>query len=205
MAPLVVAYRLAAFDRPLRTEPSRVGGRFHRPEGRDPTQYLCLHPLGPWAELMRGSDLQTPEQVLAVRQRSWAVRVDLEGLPRVGFEEAVTYGIDPADLVGDDHEPCRALADRLRLTALPGFAVPSAALPGTDNVVLFGARAAAPYALEPAGAIDLPSTLTAHDGRPVRTLLDRVRFRDRPHAALEAWRAGGPFRFREPGWALRAA
>ena len=50
---VTVAYRLASWRRPLRTEPSRVAGRFHRMTEESPTQYLCLHPLGPWAEFLR--------------------------------------------------------------------------------------------------------------------------------------------------------
>ena len=60
--------------------------------------------------------------------------------------------------------------------------MPSAALPGTDNVVLFGERAAAPYLVEPLSAVDVPASLTADGGRPPLGLLDRVRRRGAPHA-----------------------
>ena len=30
-----------------------MAGRFHRMTEDIPTQYLCLHPLGPWAEFLR--------------------------------------------------------------------------------------------------------------------------------------------------------
>ena len=80
--------------------------------------------------------------------------------------------------------------------------MPSAALPGTDNVVLFGERAAAPYLVDPLGAVDVPASPTAEAGRPPLGVLERVRRRGAPHAALEAWRAGEPFRFAEPSWAL---
>ena len=74
---MTVAYRLASWRRPLRTEPSRVAGRFNRMTEESPTQYVCLHPLGPWAEFVRGSGLVTPEQLAFVRHRTWALRVDL--------------------------------------------------------------------------------------------------------------------------------
>jgi hypothetical protein len=202
---LVVAYRLAAWRRPLRTEPSRVAGRYHRATEEVPTQYLCLHPLGPWAEFLRATGLRGPEQLALVRQRTWALRVALAGLSRIGFADAAGHGLRPGDLVSDDHRACHRLADRLRKAGTAGAVVPSAALPGTENVVLFGARAAAPYDLEPAGAVDVPASLTADGARPPLGLLGAVRRRGASHPALEAWRAGRPFRFREPSWAQRPA
>jgi hypothetical protein len=200
-AGLVAGYRLASWRRPLRTEPSRVAGRFHRMTEESPTQYVCLHPLGPWAEFLRASGLRTADQLALVRHRTWALRVDLDGLPRIGFDEAGAYGLRPGDLVSDDLRACHRLADRLRADGVPGAIVPSAALPGTDNVVLFGERAAAPYLVEPLSAVDVPASLTADGGRPPLGLLDGVRRRGAAHAALEAWRAGEPFRFAEPSWA----
>jgi hypothetical protein len=200
-AGLVPAFRLASWRRPLRTEASRVAGRYHRMTEESPTQYACLHPLGPWAEFLRASDLRTAEQLALVRHRTWALRVDLAGLPRIGFEQAAEHGLRPGDLVSDDLRACHRLADGLRAAGMPGAIVPSAALPGTDNVVLFGERAAAPYLVEPISGVDVPASLTADGGRPPLGLLERVRRRGAPHAALEAWRAGEPFRFVEPSWA----
>ena len=198
---LVAGYRLASWRRPLRTEPSRVAGRFHRMTEESPTQYVCLHPLGPWAEFLRASGLRTADQLALVRHRTWALRCDLAGLPRIGFDDAGAYGLRPGDLVSDDLRACHRLAERLRGDGVPGAIVPSAALPGTENVVLFGERAAAPYLVEPLSAVDVPASLTADGGRPPLGLLDRVRRPGAPHAALEAWRAGEPFRLAEPSWA----
>ena len=89
-----------------------------------------------------------------------------------------------------------SLAERLRRSGTPGIVVPSAALPGTQNVVLFGPRVGSPYLLEPLGEVDVPASITAHDGRPVASLIDRVRFRGDAHAALEAWQRDEPYVFR---------
>ena len=176
-----------------------MAGRFHRMTEESPTQYLCLHPLGPWAEFVRGSGLDTPEQLAMVRHRTWALRVDLTGLPRIGFAEAARHGLRPGDLVSDDLRalppPGRPAARR---RAAPGAIVPSAALPGTENVVLFGERAAAPYLVDPLSPVDVPASLTADGGRPPLGVLERVRRRGTPHAGLEAWRAEEPLPVVEP-------
>jgi hypothetical protein len=197
---VTVAFRLASWGRPLRTEASRVPGRFHRPAEEEPTQYLCLHPLGPWAEFLRGNDLRAPEQARVVSQRVWALRLDLAGLVKVGFEDAARHRARPGDLVSDDYRACHRLARRLRQDGARGMVVPSAALPGTLNVVLFGARVSAPYLVDPLGALDVPAAITADGGRPPEGLLRLVRFRGDSHAALEAHRAGRPFRHQEPAW-----
>ena len=125
------------------------------------------------------------EQLALVRHRTWALRLELDGLVRIGFEEAAEHGLRPGDLVSDDHRACHRLADRLRAAGAPGAIVPSAALPGTENVVLFGERAAAPYLLEPVSGVDVPASLTADGGRPP---LGRARARPPPRRAARGAR-----------------
>lgn len=198
----MVVYRLATYGNPLRTEPARQPGRYHAGAEESPTQYLCLHPLGPFAEFLRGQSLRSPEQVRHVRERTWALRLELDDLPEVTFANAHEFGLDPQELVADDPSQCRALALRLREDGLPGIVVPSAALPGTRNVVLFGPRVGSPYLLEPIGAVDVPASITAHDGRPIVSLLNLVRFHGDPHAALDVWLRGQEPAFEEPDWEL---
>jgi hypothetical protein len=196
----VTAYRLASWGRPLRTEASRVPGRFHAAAQEEPTQYLCLHPLGPWAEFLRGHDLRTVEQARVVSQRVWALRLDMEALVPVGFDDAAEHSVRPGDLVSDDHRACRRLAGRLREAGAEGMVVPSAALPGTLNVVLFGPRVSSPYLVDAVSPLDVPAGITGDGARPPDALVALVRFRGAPHRALEAWRAGRELRFREPAW-----
>jgi hypothetical protein len=200
-----IVYRHATFGTPLRTEPARQPGRYHDEDQASPTQYLCLHPLGPLAELMRGNSLRRPEQIRHVRARTWALRLAVTGLVELTFANAHEHGIDPADLVSDDQAACRRLAAVLRRAGAPGLVAPSAALPGTQSVVLFGPRVGSPYLLEPLGEVDVPAGITAHDGRPIASLIERVRFAGEPHAELDAWRRDEPFGFREPDWSLGAA
>jgi hypothetical protein len=197
----VICYRFATNSTPLRSLPSGRPARFSRDDEDEPTQYLALHPLGPLAELMRNLDLRTPYQVEAVRTRTWALDVPLDDVLEIAFDTADRFGIAAGDLVADDWSACQRLAAQLR-GRVPGIVVPSPALPATRNVVLFGARVAAPYLTDPVSVLDIPAGITAENGRPLLSLLDIVRFLGGPHPGLEAWQQGVEFSFVEPEWAL---
>jgi hypothetical protein len=151
---------------------------------------------------MRNSDLRTPELLRAVRIRTWALEVDIDELDEITFDTAENYGIGAAELVSDDRDACQRLAEELRRGGVVGAIVPSAALPGTRNTVLFGARVAAPYLTRRVSSIDIPASITAEDGRPPTSLIDRVRFIGERHAGLAAWQNSAVFDFGEPDWAL---
>ena len=197
----MVCYRFAAYATPLRTVPAWQPARFSRGDEDDPTQYLALHPLGPLAELMRNAELRSHEQVRVISTRTWALEVPIDDLPEITFANAETFGIAAEQLVGDDYGPCQALAETLRRQA-EGVIVPSAALPGTRNVVLFGPRVAAPYLTRPVSSLDIPASITADGARPPTSLGQVVRFGGDTHAALDAWRNGIDFRFAEPDWLI---
>jgi hypothetical protein len=197
----VICYRFASYSTPLRTVPAWQPARFSRGDEDEPTQYLSLHPLGPLAELMRNADLRTDEQVAVVSTRTWALDVTIGDLPEITFDSAEQFGITADGLIADDHSACQELAARLR-GRVPGAIVPSAALPGTRNVILFGARVAAPYLTRPVSAIDIPASITADHGRPPVSLHSLVRFRGDPHPALAAWHRGVEILFAEPDWSL---
>jgi len=197
----VICYRFAAYATPLRTLPASQPGRFNAWADHEPTQYLALHPLGPLAELMRNADLRSPVQIRAVKMRTWALQVPVGELPEITFDTAEAFGISAEELVSDDRSGCQRLAGRLR-AGTPGLIVPSAALPGTRNAVLFGPRVAAPYLTEPVSTLDIPASITAEDARPLLSLLSVVRFIGDDHAALTSWKQGLSFRFVEPDWSL---
>jgi RES domain-containing protein len=197
----VVCYRFAAYATPLRTVPAWQPARFSRGDEDEPTQYLALHPLGPLAELMRNAELRSPEQVRVISTRTWALEVPVDDLPEITFATAERFGITAEQLVGDDYGPCQALAETLR-TKMEGVIVPSAALPGTRNVVLFGPRVAAPYLTQPVSTLDVPASITADGARPPTSLMSVVRYAGDTHAALSSWRNGIDFRFAEPNWVL---
>lgn len=186
-----VGYRWANYDTPFWANPNRSAGRWNS-VGDDPTQYWGLHPLCPWAEYVRSQDIVDQDDLASIRSRVWTARLEFdEGtLAEVTYDNAESFGISAADLVADDHGPCRSLAVRLR-SQHQGLIVPSAALPGTRNLVVFGGRAMSPYNLPPPDAeMDVPAALASEHGGPPPALLDLVCRRGVIHAGLNAWQNG---------------
>jgi hypothetical protein len=154
--------------------------------------------------MLRAEDLRTVDDLRELRVRTWALRVDIEPLVEIDFAEAGSFGIAPDDLVSDEHFACQDLASRQRLAGVPGLIVPSAALPGTRNVVLFGERIASGYLDDPVDPLfDVPASMTADPAQPPDSLLELVRFRGMQHSAVLAWHSGLPFPFVEPDWSSR--
>ena len=186
----VTGYRVAAYDTPLWVSPNRTPGRYNGP-GAPPTQYLCGHPAGPWAELLRFHDERDPAALATLRARLWAVRVP-EPILEVAFDNATTFGVTPADLVDDDWTACQALA--AAAYADPGLpntlCVPSAALAGTVNYVIFGQRVTVPFGASPLDIEDLPAAHATEDAHPLHTMLSLVCFRGQTHAGYARWSTG---------------
>lgn len=195
---LVPAFRIADWISPLRVNGSRSEARYNK--AGETTQYLSLHPLGPWAEFIR-RDNPSLELLKEFRHRIWAHRIDLTEATRIGFAQAEEWGLTPYDLVSDDYSACQSLAHRLREEGRETLVVPSAALPGTFNAVILAARVVAPYQVEPIDSVDIPTSLVAEDTTTYEALLAAVRRRGtRSHAALEAWRRERDFDFAEPNF-----
>lgn len=202
----LAGFRVASWDTPLRVNPNREAGRWNAP-GSSATQYIALHPLGSWAEYLRWHGLRSAVDLAEIRLGVWAIRVTVNEILTITFDNAGEIGLTAEDLVSEDWSACQAAADRLRADrAAPRvLQVPSAALPGTRNVVILGPRVALPYTADPQGSVDLPLTLAAAGARPPTSLVDLVRYRDDPHAELVAWARGERYRLPEPSDALLAA
>jgi hypothetical protein len=197
--PELVCYRAAAYRTPTRVRAHQDTGRYNRIDS-PPTQYFSLHPLGPWAEVIRNRGYTNHEDALTFRLPIWAVRLVLPGDPvRIDFDAAHS-GATPApisagDLIADDQLGCRAFGDAIRAdpAAPKVLRVPSAALPGTENVVIFGARAMIEYLATPRRDQQVPASPVAVSAHAARGLLPLTRHRGRPHAGYEAWAEGGRY------------
>jgi hypothetical protein len=180
----VIGYRQADYLTPVRaSQAQRRPGRFHRGTEDEPTQYFCLHPLGPHAEALRRFGARTREAARRLDLRTWALRVPGADLIDLEFDER---------WVADDWSACQELGDLLRESGARGLIAPSAALPGTKNVILFGPFSASPYDVELRPG-EIPASITGEHGSALATLVERVRYRGQAHP-------GRDFVFREPGW-----
>jgi RES domain len=196
----LVTFRLANYETPLWSVENFSAGRYNRPDSGY-AQYLSLHPLTPWAELLRNEDRRTRERALLMRYPLWAIRVQLAEEPfELTFDNAGEFGLAPEDLIADDHGACRALADAFRAGGRHAFYAPSAALPGTKNLIVLEPRVLASWVPVPIDELDWPVSLASQDGRCPEGLWDLVHYRDSPmpHAALDAWADGMDCVFEEP-------
>jgi hypothetical protein len=190
----LVAYRHAAYDTPFWVSGSRRPGRFHHAVGQA-TQYLCLHPLGPAAEMLRhhlgpagAGDADT------VLLNLWAARVRPEPLVTVRFDNCAEWSITPEELVADDYRATQALAGRVQQAGVGALVVPSAALPFTENLVLFGPRVLHPYLAEPLGVEECPAGHLSDGARPPAELAASTRWIGQRHDGLGHWQRTGEYR-----------
>lgn len=185
------AFRHAAYDSPWWAFPSSRSGRFNRAT-QDAVQYLCLHPLGPAAEMLRHNvgPSGDPDEVIL---NLWTAVVDVRDVTRVDFDECANYGCTPDELVGDDYAPTQALADEVRASGASAMVVPSAALPGTQNLILFGARVLHPFLWQPLAPEEIPTGHLTDGARIAAETAGRVRWFGTDHSALGQWKKTGSY------------
>lgn len=163
---------------------NRRSGRWNTAGDGIPTQYATLDPEAPFAEILRHEDLRREEDAAHYSATLWQLRVTSALIVDYGtFELADAAGFPPAALVEDDQERCRAEARRLIERGARGLLSPSAALPGSTNLTLFGARVAVPWD----SAAELTSAIPARrlaTGRPPPGLTARTRYFGQPEPLL---------------------
>lgn len=194
-----VGYRKADWDSPLWSLPNTRAGRFNLP-GQSGTQYLCAHPWAPWAESLRWEDRRTNEEALDLAGRLWAMKAVLQQPPlAVDFNNAKSYGLQPEDLVAEDYSACQRFATEARRAGTEALLVPSAALPGTSNLVILGPRVLVPWEAEIVDPlVDAAGAAVADRAGCPLAVLPYVRWRGMPHAALEEHLVGRALVFSEP-------
>ena len=167
--------------------PNRRAGRWNL-ERDGVVQYLSLDAEAPFAEMLRGEDLRTERRAQTFKTTLWELRVDEAMIADyMDFDKADAAGFPAEALVDDDHERCQAEADRLRGMGARGVLAPSAALPGSLSLTLFGPRVQVDWSSTAA----LASMVAAHrliEGHPPPGLVARTRFYGVPHGGLVAHR-----------------
>jgi RES domain len=187
----LTVFRHASYDSPWWAFPSSRAGRFHR-AGTDTVQYLSLHPLGPAAEMLRHNvgPSGNPDDVVL---NLWTAVVDVDDVAGVDFDDCARYGLTPDELVGDDYTRTQALAGVVRATGATAMVAPSAALPGSHNLILFGVRVLNPFLGEPLTPEEVPNGHLTDGARPPAEVAPHVRWFGAPHTAVEQWKLTGSY------------
>jgi RES domain-containing protein len=183
-----VAFRYSNYDTPFWVRPNTDEGRWHQ-TGDGPTQYLSVTVEGAWAELIRTEGLRSETEVALLRMPMWVADLDVNRIADYGtFEKADEAGFAPGALIDEDYSRCQEEGGRLRGAGYQGVLAPSAALPGSVNLTLFGPRIASRWGMSPSLASSIPATEIAV-GSPPEGIVARVRQRGESDPIYEAYLA----------------
>lgn len=187
----LTVFRHASYDTPWWAFPSSRAGRFHRAR-TDIVQYWSLHPLGPAAEMLRHNvgPSGSPDDVIL---NLWTAVVDVDDVTRVDFNDCTRYGLAADELVGDDYARTQELAEHVVRAGAAAMIVPSAALPGTHNLIVFGVRVLNPFTSAPLMFEEVPTAHLTDAARSPAEVASHVRWFGVPHRALEQWKTTGGY------------
>jgi len=179
-----VAFRYSNYDTLFWVRPNSEPGRWHR-IGDGATQYLSTTVDGAWAELIRAEGLRSEQEMALVRMPMWVAEVHVQQIADYGdFEKAEMAGFPPEALIDDDYSRCQEEGKRLRRAGFQGVLAPSAALPNSFNLTLFGPRIASTWQSRPLLASSIPAMKIAV-GAPPEGIVGRVRHRGEKHEPYE--------------------
>jgi hypothetical protein len=181
-----MAFRYSDYDTPFWVRPNSASGRWHVPTD-GATQYLSLSVDAAWAELIRAEELRTEDEVGLIRMPMWVADIHVGKIADYGdFDKAQAAGFSPEALIDDDHTFCQEEGQRLRGLGCNGVIAPSAALPGSTNLTLFGPRVASSWGSPPILASSIPTHQIAV-GAPPGGIVGRVRLRGEQHETFSNW------------------
>lgn len=184
---LVATYfRYSSYDVPFWVRTNTTDERWHN-AGDGATQYLSATPEGAWAELIRNENLRSEADLSLVAMPLWRAQIDQGRIADYhDFETAERAGFDPESLIDDDQGACQKEGRRLRVAGFAGVIYPSSALPGEQNIALFGSRILLPWGAARRLASGIPaSQLTV--GSPPVAILPRVRHVGARHAGFSEY------------------
>jgi hypothetical protein len=179
-------FRYSSYDVPFWARANTTDERWHC-SGDGPTQYFSATSDGAWAELIRNENLRSEADLALVSIGLWQARVEQAHVADYrDFETAESAGFDPERLIDDDQTTCRIEGQRLRAAGFGGVLYPSSALPGEQNLALFGPRILLPWGAPRRLASGIPGNRITL-GAPPADLLPRVRHNGARHAGLSEY------------------
>lgn len=190
-----VVFRATTYDTPLWVLPNRRPGRWSHPRNGTIAQYCALDVSAAIAEMVRSEDLRDVEDARELRVSIWELSVDEGAIVDFSHPDAVErqeFGWD--DLLADDWGECQAEGLEIIVAGGRGVLAPSAALPGSRCLTLFGPRIEIGWQAEPRLAIQVPARHVFR-GEPGEGVVRDTRFFDDPHPEAEAVGAGRPRNF----------
>lgn len=174
-------FRYSSYDVPFWVRPNTTNERWHL-NGDGVTQYLSATTDGAWAELIRNENLRAESDLSFVAMALWQAKIEQTRIADYhDFEAADLAGFDPEALIHDDQSVCREEGRRLRQAGFSGVLYPSSALPGEENLALFGPRIALPWGAPRRLVSGIPASKLSV-GAPPADLLPRVRHVGARHA-----------------------
>lgn len=161
--------------------------------GEGYAQYLSESPPGAWAELIRYFSIRNKRFADEQRRNLWLVYVEEHDVADLQtFDNWEECGLDAAAAVGP-HAACHDLADELRAAGYRGVLSPSAALPDTINLTLFGVRYEHALTSDPRRwdnpdpEVWLACQAAAINAAPPASLILETCFAGSPHLGHQAW------------------
>ncbi len=184
---VVIAYRATSYDVPVWVSPNRREGRWNIANQEPIAQYMSLDAEAPFAEMLRHENLRSESDASHYRTTIWQLQVDSGAIVDYStFELAEGAGFDPEALVSDDYEFCQAEARWLVSHNARGVLAPSAALPGSTNLTLFGPRVRVRWGTPVKLASSVPAQPIS-TGAPPTGLIERVRYYGQREPKLEEY------------------
>lgn len=171
-----VVYRATTYDTPLWVSPNTRPGRWNHPEDDTVAQYCSLDVASAIAEMVRGQDLRNVNDAQELRVSVWELRIDEGAIVDYSTpDQTANQGFTWESLIANSWDDCRKEGLRIEHAGGRGVLAPSAALPRSLALTLFGPRTEISWRAEPRLSIQIPARHIVR-GAPGNGLVRDTRF-----------------------------
>jgi RES domain-containing protein len=190
-----VVYRATTYDTPLCVSPNSRPGRWNRPEEGTIAQYCALDVASALAEMVRFENLREADDARELQVSVWELRIDEGAIADYSTPaRAASAGATWDSLVSDSWSYCQDEGRRIIHAGGRGVVSPSAALPQSLALTLFGPRTEIGWKAEPNLSIQIPARRIL-SGSPGDGVVRDTRFFGEPYPEAIADSADRLFNF----------